>query len=256
MKVVILAGGLGTRISEESILKPKPMIEIGEAPIIWHIMKLYSFYGFNEFVICAGYKQEVIKEWFSNYFIYKNDVTFDFSNNNEIIIHNKNTENWKVSVIDTGYYTMTGGRLARVKCYLDDQPFMLTYGDGVSDIDINALLEFHKAQGKIATLSAVQPAGRFGTLDLTDNLVTSFREKSKTDVSWINGGFMVFQPEIFEYLTGDDCILEQYPLETLSTLGQLACYKHSGFWKCMDTLNDKNALNKLWAANQAPWKKW
>ncbi|MDO5521886.1 MAG: glucose-1-phosphate cytidylyltransferase [bacterium] len=256
MKVVILAGGLGTRISEESILKPKPMIEVGGAPIIWHIMKLYSYYGFNEFVICAGYKQEAIKEWFSNYFIYKNDVTFNLSNNNEIIIHNKNTENWKVSVIDTGYYTMTGGRLARVKDYLDGEPFMLTYGDGVSDIDINALLAFHKDHGTIATLSAVQPAGRFGTLDITDDLVTSFREKDKNDVSWINGGFMVFEPAIFDYLAGDDCILERAPLETLAALNQLSCYKHFGFWKCMDTLNDKNALNKLWDTNQAPWKKW
>lgn len=256
MKVVILAGGYGTRISEESYLKPKPMIEIGNYPILWHIMQIYSYYGFNEFIICAGYKQEKIKEWFFHFQTNISDITYDFTDYNKITLHTKTTSPWKVTIADTGLGTMTGGRVKRVQKYLNNESFMLTYGDGVADINIQKLLTFHKSQGTIATLTAVQPIGRFGVLDLKDSLVYSFREKSKGDMSWINGGFMVFEPAIFNYIADDTTILERYPLETLASSSQLSCYKHSGFWQCMDTMNDKNMLENLWTTNTAPWKVW
>ena len=257
MKVVILAGGLGTRISEESHLKPKPMIEVGDAPILWHIMKYYSSYGFNEFIICCGYKGYVIKEYFADYYLHRSDVTFDFANNNEMIIHNNIAEPWKVTVIDTGLHTMTGGRLKRIQKYVGDETFMMTYGDGVSDIDLDALLEFHRAHGKAATLTAIQPGGRFGVLDIDDNqTVRQFSEKAKEDGGWINAGFMVLEPEVFNYIEGDDTFFEKEPLENLALGGKLAAYRHGGFWKCMDTMRDKGMLDELWNNGQAPWKRW
>ena len=257
MKVVILAGGLGTRISEESHLKPKPMIEVGDAPILWHIMKYYSSYGFNEFIICCGYKGYVIKEYFADYYLHRSDVTFDFANNNEMIIHNNVAEPWKVTVVDTGLHTMTGGRLKRIQKYVGDQTFMMTYGDGVSDIDLDALLEFHRVHKKAATLTAIQPGGRFGVLDIDDNeTVRQFSEKSKEDGGWINAGFMVLEPEVFDYIEGDDTFFEKEPLENLALDGKLAAYRHEGFWKCMDTMRDKGMLDELWNSGQAPWKRW
>jgi len=255
MKVVILAGGFGTRISEESHLIPKPMIEIGEKPILWHIMKYYASFGHNEFIICCGYKQYVIKEFFADYYLHMSDVTFDFTTKNKMVVHNNNSEPWKVTLIDTGLNTMTGGRIKRVKEYLDNEPFMLTYGDGVSNVDINALVRFHKSHGKIATLTAIQPGGRFGMLDIDKGEnVKRFKEKSKDDGGWINGGFMVLNPNIFDYIDGDDCIFEGSPLETVAGEGQLKAFKHDGFWQCMDTLRDKELLERLWATNKAPWK--
>ena len=257
MKVVILAGGLGTRISEESHLKPKPMIEVGDAPILWHIMKYYSSYGFNEFIICCGYKGYVIKEYFADYYLHRSDVTFDFANNNEMIIHNNVAEPWKVTVVDTGLHTMTGGRLKRIQKYVGDQTFMMTYGDGVSDIDLDALLEFHRVHKKAATLTAIQPGGRFGVLDIDDNeTVRQFSEKAKEDGGWINAGFMVLEPEVFDYIEGDDTFYEKEPLENLALDGKLAAYRHEGFWKCMDTMRDKGMLDELWNSGQAPWKRW
>lgn len=256
MKVVILAGGFGTRISEESFLKPKPMIEIGEKPILWHIMKLYSFYGLNEFIICAGYKQHVIKQWFAEYFIHNSDITFDFTKGNDVIIHNQYSEPWKVTVVDTGLNTMTGGRLKRVKEYVEDETFCFTYGDGVSDVNIEKLIQFHYKHGKIATLTAVQPEGRFGVMDLEGENVLSFREKSKEDMGWINAGYMVLEPQIFDYIDDDTTIFEKKPLESLANQRQLLSYKHFGFWQCMDTLRDKNYLENLWENNNAPWKVW
>lgn len=257
MKVVILAGGLGTRISEESHLKPKPMIEVGDAPILWHIMKYYSSYGFNEFIICCGYKGYVIKEYFADYYLHRSDVTFDFANNNEMIIHNNVAEPWKVTVVDTGLHTMTGGRLKRIQKYVGDQTFMMTYGDGVSDIDLDALLEFHRVHKKAATLTAIQPGGRFGVLDIDDNeTVRQFSEKAKEDGGWINAGFMVLEPEVFDYIEGDDTFFENEPLENLALDGKLAAYRHEGFWKCMDTMRDKGMLDELWNSGQAPWKRW
>ena len=257
MKVVILAGGLGTRISEESHLKPKPMIEVGDAPILWHIMKYYSSYGFNEFIICCGYKGYVIKEYFADYYLHRSDVTFDFANNNEMIIHNNVAEPWKVTVVDTGLHTMTGGRLKRIQKYVGDQTFMMTYGDGVSDIDLYALLEFHRVHKKAATLTAIQPGGRFGVLDIDDNeTVRQFSEKAKEDGGWINAGFMVLEPEVFDYIEGDDTFFEKEPLENLALDGKLAAYRHEGFWKCMDTMRDKGMLDELWNSGQAPWKRW
>lgn len=255
MKVVILAGGFGTRISEESHLKPKPMIEIGEKPILWHIMKSYSYYGYNDFVICLGYKAHSIKEFFADYFLYTSDVTFDLAKN-EMTVHDNYAEPWKVTLVDTGLYTMTGGRVKRVQKYIDDETFMLTYGDGVSDIDINALVEFHKSHGKIATMTAVQPEGRFGVLDIQSNYINAFREKSKADSGWINAGFMVLQPEIFNYIEGDNTVFERSPLETVASEGELMAYKHEGFWQCMDTQRDKALLEELWRKNKAPWRKW
>ena len=256
MKVVILAGGLGTRISEESHLKPKPMIEIGDKPILWHIMKLYSAYGYNEFIICCGYKQYVIKEYFADYYLHNCDVTFDFSAENKMIVHSNEAAPWKVTVIDTGLHTMTGGRIKRIRQHIGDNPFMLTYGDGVADIDITQVLEFHKAHGKIGTMSAVRPEGRFGVLELEKNSVKSFREKDKNDGGWINCGFMVMEPTIFDYIEGDKTTFEREPLERLAKEGQLECYKHKGFWQCMDTMRDKEKLESLWNSGCAPWKVW
>lgn len=258
MKVVILAGGFGSRISEESIFKPKPMIEIGGMPILWHIMKEYSYYGHNEFIICAGYKQEYIKQWFANYFLYNSDVSFDFRDGkNEMKVHHSKLEPWKVTVVDTGYNTMTGGRIKRVKEYVGDEPFMMTYGDGVCDVNINKLLSFHQSHGKLATLTAVKIAQDKGVLNIGgDNAVKSFREKNLSDGAPINAGYMVLQPEVFELIDGDDTVFERKPLETLANDGQLMSYIHEGFWQCMDNVREKSLLEKLLASNQAPWKKW
>ena len=257
MKVVILAGGFGTRITEESAFKPKPMIELGGMPILWHIMKNYSHYGFNEFIICAGYKQHVIKEWFADYFLHTSDVTFDFTKGNEITIHNKNTEAWKVTVIDTGLQTQTGGRVKRIKDYIGDEPFMLTYGDAVGDINIPKLLEFHKRHGKIGTISVYNFAQNKGVLDITsDGRVQAFREKSDLDGNLINIGYMVFGPEIFDLIEGDSTVFEQEPLTALVNSGNLISYIHKGYWQCMDTLREKQQLEKLWNSGNAPWKIW
>lgn len=256
MKVVILAGGFGTRISEESHLKPKPMIEIGEQPILWHIMKQYSAYGYNEFVICLGYKAYVIKEYFADYFLHTSDVTFDLCKN-EMMVHNNFSEPWKVTLVDTGLNTMTGGRIKRIQNYIGEETFMLTYGDGVSDVDLSDLLEFHKKNKTISTLTAVRPEGRFGVLDIGQNqMINAFREKNAKDSGWINGGFMVLQPEIFNYISGDSTIFEKEPLATLAKQNQLSAYKHTGFWQCMDTQRDKQKLEDLWASGKAPWKVW
>ena len=257
MKVVILAGGLGTRISEESHLKPKPMIEIGEQPILWHIMKYYSAFGFNDFVICCGYKGHVIKEYFADYYLHRSDVTFDFSAENRMTVHENVAEPWRVTLVDTGLKTQTGGRVKRVQKYIGDEPFMLTYGDGVSDVDLNALLEQHRRSGMTVTLTAIQPGGRFGVLDLDGDTVAGFREKAREDGGWINGGFMVMEPEVFRYLNEDEnCILERRPMETLAQEGRLGIYKHSGFWQCMDTQRDRGRLERLWSDRDAPWKIW
>ena len=258
MKVVILAGGYGTRISEESNLRPKPMIEIGEKPILWHILKEYAYFGHNEFIICAGYKQEYIKEWFANYFLYNSDVSFDFRNGkNEMVFHQSKLEPWKVTVVDTGYNTMTGGRIKRVQPYVGDEPFMMTYGDGVCDVDINKLLDFHKSHGKIATLTAVKMAQEKGVLDIGgDNAVKSFREKNLADGAPINAGYMVLQPEIFDLLDGDACVFEKKPLETLAARGELMSFIHTGFWQCMDNIREKQMLEKLLQEGKAPWKHW
>lgn len=257
MKVVLLAGGFGTRISEESHLKPKPMIEIGGKPILWHIMKIYSHYGFDEFIICCGYKQYVIKEYFSDYYLHMSDVTFDFKNNNNMIIHNNFAEPWKVTLVDTGLNTMTGGRIKRIEPYVGDEDFMLTYGDGVSDVDISKLLKFHKEHDKIVTMTAVTTSQRFGVLDVNeDGLINSFREKSDLDAGLINGGFMVLKPEIFKYIKDDSSVFEKEPLETVASEGELIAYKHNGFWQCMDTQRDKQQLESLWTTGKAPWRKW
>lgn len=258
MKVVLLAGGFGTRISEESQFKPKPMIEIGGMPILWHIMKEYATFGHTEFIICAGYRQEYIKEWFANYFLYNSDVTFDFRNNrNDMTVHQSNCEPWRVTVVDTGYNTMTGGRIKRIQKYVENEPFFMTYGDGVCDVDINQLLDFHKAHGKIATLTAVKIAQDKGILDIGgDNAVKSFREKSISDGAPINAGYMVLEPEIFDYIDGDNCVFERAPLEALARRGELMSYIHTGFWQCMDNAREKAKLEKLLAAGVAPWKRW
>lgn len=257
MKVVLLAGGFGTRISEESHLKPKPMIEIGGMPILWHIMKIYSYYGFNEFIICCGYKQHIIKEFFADYYLHQSDVTYDFTQNNSVKIHNSYSEPWKVTVVDTGLNTMTGGRIKRIQPFIGNESFMLTYGDGVCDIDINKLLDFHRKQNRYATLTAIQPGGRFGMLDITDeNEVLSFAEKKKEDGGWINGGFMVLEPEVFDYIEGDSTVFEREPLERLAEEHQLSAYKYNGFWQCMDTMRDKELLDRLLEKKEASWKKW
>lgn len=257
MKVVILAGGYGTRISEESHLKPKPMIEIGEKPILWHIMKHFTFYGFNEFIICAGYKQNIIKEYFANYYLRNCDITFDLSKNNEMEIHKSSSEPWKVTVIDTGLNTMTGGRIKRIEKYIGNESFIMTYGDGVSDVDIYKLLFTHETNKKIATVTAVMPGGRFGALDINERgLVESFKEKNIEDGGWINGGYVVLEPEIFKYIKGDDTIFEKEPLTHLVEKNQVQAYKHLGFWQCMDTLRDKVFLEELWNNNKAPWRVW
>ena len=258
MKVVILAGGFGTRISEESHLKPKPMIEIGDKPILWHIMKIYSHYGYNDFIICLGYKGYVIKEFFADYYLHASDVTFDFTNGSRMKIHNNVSEPWKVTLIDTGLHTMTGGRIKRIQKYIGNEKFMLTYGDGVSDVDIRKLEKYHNSHSKYITMTAIQPGARFGVLDIDEvtNSIKDFAEKSKEDGGWINGGFMVVEPQVFDYISGDSTIFEREPLERLADEGQLIAYKHDGFWQCMDTQRDKFHLERMWRENQAPWKIW
>ncbi len=255
MKVLLLAGGYGTRLSEETDLKPKPMLEIGGKPILWHIMKMYSHYGFNEFVILLGYKGYYIKEYFANYYLHQSDVTFDMKNGN-MDVHNNSSEPWKVTLIDTGLDSMTGGRIKRAKEYIGNETFMLTYGDGVSDVNIKELYDFHKKNKTKATLTAIQPAGRFGALEIDSNLINEFVEKPAGDGNWINGGFMVCEPEVLELIDSDDTIFEQYPLQSLAKNKELSAFRHNGFWQCMDTLRDKNALNELWYKKEAKWKVW
>ena len=258
MKVVLLAGGFGSRISEESQFKPKPMIEIGGMPILWHIMKEYAYFGYTEFIICAGYKQEYIKQWFANYFLYNSDITFDYSNgSNQMTVHQSKLEPWKVTIVDTGYNTMTGGRIKRIQKYIGNEPFMLTYGDGVCDVEIDKLVAFHKSHGKLATLTAVKLAQDKGVLDLGgDNAVKAFREKNSTDGAPINAGYMVLQPEVFDMLHGDSCVFEKTALVELANKGELMSYVHTGFWQCMDNVREKSMLEKLLVDNKAPWKRW
>ena len=258
MKVVLLAGGFGSRISEESQFKPKPMIEIGGMPILWHIMKEYAYYGYNEFIICAGYKQEYIKQWFANYFLYNSDISFDFrGDKNEMTVHHSHLDHWKVTVVDTGYNTMTGGRIKRIQEYVGNEPFMMTYGDGVCDVEIDKLVAFHKSHGKIATLTAVKMAQDKGVLEISKNRsVKAFREKNANDGVPINAGYMVFQPEIFNYLTDDTCIFEHDPLHNLVEDGQLMSYVHEGFWQCMHNVREKEMLENLLKQGKAPWKRW
>ena len=255
MKAVILAGGLGTRLSEETHLKPKPMVEIGGRPILWHVMKIYSSHGINDFVICAGYKGYIIKEYFANYFLHMSDVTFDMSNNS-MEVHQKNAEPWKITVVDTGDETMTGGRIKRVEDYIGDETFCLTYGDGVGDIDITALINFHKHSGRLASLTGVQPPGRFGAIDLDEDKVLSFQEKPQGDGSWINGGFFVLYHAVLDLIRSDTTIWEKEPLEKLAQKGELGIYRHEGFWRPMDTLRDRVELESLWDSQNAPWKTW
>lgn len=257
MKAVILAGGYGTRISEESQYKPKPMIELGGMPILWHIMKGYSAFGVNEFIICAGYKQGMVKEWFNNYFLYTSDVTFNFTNSDRAILQERHVEPWVVTVVNTGEHTMTGGRIKRIQKYVGNDRFCMTYGDAVCDVNIRKLIEFHESHGKLATLTAVMQDQSKGVLNIGgDNAVRSFREKSKEDSAVINAGYMVLEPEVFDYLDGDDCIFEQEPLNTLAAKGELMSYRHFGFWQCMDTLREKIELDQLWNSGKAPWKVW
>lgn len=255
MKAVILAGGLGTRISEESHLKPKPMIEIGGKPIIWHIMKLYSAHGINDFIICLGYRGYMIKEYFANYFLHMSDVTFDMASN-QMEVHQHHAEPWRVTLVDTGEQTQTGGRLKRVRSYLDDSDFCLTYGDGVSDINIRSEIDFHKAHGKLATIAAVSPPGRFGALDIQGNSVQGFREKADGEGARINGGFFVLSPRVIDYIDGDTAVWEHAPLERLATEGELQAFCHNGFWHPMDMIRDKNLLESLWESGKAPWRIW
>lgn len=255
MKVVILAGGYGTRLSEESHLVPKPMLEIGGKPLLWHIMKIYSYYGYNDFVICAGYRQHVIKEYFFNYYLYNSDITFDLKTNS-MSIHQNHSEPWKVTVVDTGLDTMTGGRVKRIKEYISNEDFMLTYGDGVCDIDISKLVSYHKQNNKICTVTASTAMQRFGVLEVSNGAVTGFREKSDMDGSLINVGFMVCSPKIFDYIENDETVLERTPFESLSKDGQMMAYMHSGYWQCMDTPREKTSLENLWASGKAPWKVW
>ena len=258
MKVVLLAGGFGTRISEESQFKPKPMVNLGGMPILWHIMKLYSAHGFHEFIICAGYKQHVIKEYFADYFLHTSDITFDFTHGtNEMTIHRNISEPWKVTMVDTGLNTMTGGRVKRIREYVGNEPFLLTYGDGVSDLNVTELVKFHREHGKLVTISAYNPGQRFGVLDIDESgSIREFREKTQGDGSMINIGFMVCQPEFIDYIDGDETVLEKAPLERVAREGQLMAYKHTGFWQCMDTVREKEMLEKMWADGQAPWKVW
>ncbi len=257
MKVVLLAGGAGTRLSEETGYRPKPMIEIGGMPILWHIMKEYSHYGHNDFIICAGYKQEMIKKWFADYFLYSSDITVDFRQGNNVIIHEQTTEPWKVTVVNTGILTMTGGRIKRIQKYIGDESFMVTYGDGVCDVDINKLLEFHKEHGKIATLTSVTQSQSKGALDIAfDNTVTAFREKNLMDSVSINAGYMVFEPKVFDYIKDDDTVLETHVLSKLAEQGELKSYSHHGFWQCMDTLKEKMILEQLILDKKAPWIRW
>ena len=266
MKVVILAGGMGTRLSEETVIKPKPMIEIGEKPILWHIMKLYSHYGYNDFIICCGYKQHMIKEWFANYFLYNSDITFDYSKPKvpgdgesgvKLEIHHSKTEAWRVTCVDTGLHTMTGGRIKRIQEYVGKEPFMLTYGDGVCDVDIRELVKYHENHGKLATLTSVVQKQEKGVLDISEvGAVRNFREKKAVDESSINAGFMVLQPEVFDYLEGDQTVFEGTPLERLASEGELMSYRHEGFWQCMDSLREKTELEHMWERGKAPWKVW
>ena len=257
MKVVILAGGFGTRISEESHIKPKPMIEIGGRPILWHVMKIYSYYGYNEFIICLGYKGYYIKEYFEHYFLHESDITFNFGVNCNKVIHNHSAEPWKVTLVDTGLETMTGGRVKKIRKYVGDEPFMLTYGDGVADVNIAELVAYHQTKRKLVTVTAVQPLGRFGSLDLSEeNEVRGFQEKPKGDGAWVNGGFFVLQPQIFDYISDDSTVLEQEPLEKVASNGELIAFKHENFWQPMDSMRDKVKLNELWSAGKAPWKVW
>ncbi|MDY3917271.1 MAG: glucose-1-phosphate cytidylyltransferase [Selenomonadaceae bacterium] len=257
MKVVLLAGGFGTRISEQSQYKPKPMIEIGGRPILWHIMKTYSTYGFNDFIICAGYKQHMIKQWFNNYFIYTSDVTFDFSKGNEITLHKQHSEPWRVTVVDTGLNTMTGGRIKRIQPYVGNETFMMTYGDGVCDVNVKDLLAFHRQHGKMATLTAVTLKQTKGVLAVGgDNAVQAFREKAQSDGALINAGYMVLEPGVFDLLGGDDCIFEQEPMRRLAEAGQLMSFQHKGFWQCMDTEREMKQLEALWSSGHAPWQVW
>lgn len=256
MKVVLLAGGLGTRLSEETDIKPKPMVEIGGKPVLWHIMKIYSHYGFNDFIVCLGYKGYVIKEYFANYFLHQSDVTIDLKRNS-LEVHHSKAEPWKITLVETGLNTMTGGRIKRVQSYIGNEPFMLTYGDGVGDVDIKALLQFHKTHKKYSTVTSVQPSGRFGALNLDNNKnVLSFQEKPKGDGAWINGGFFVLEPEVLNYISSDETVWEKEPLERLARDGQLVAYTHTRFWQPMDTLRDKNHLEELWQSGKAPWKLW
>jgi len=256
MKVVLLAGGMGTRLSEETVMRPKPMVEIGGKPILWHIMKMYSHYGFHDFIICLGYKGYMIKEYFANYFLHTSDVTFDIQHN-RMEVHQKYAEPWKVTLVDTGDHTMTGGRVKRIQSYVNGEPFLLTYGDGVADLNIAQLVAFHQAHRKHVTVTATQPIGRFGALTLErDNIVKNFMEKPIGDGGWINGGFFVMQPEVFRYIIDDSTTLERDPMEKLAGEGELVAFKHYGFWQAMDTLRDKIHLEDLWASNKAPWKLW
>ncbi|NJL44623.1 MAG: glucose-1-phosphate cytidylyltransferase [Leptolyngbyaceae cyanobacterium SM2_3_12] len=257
MKAVIFAGGLGTRLSEETSIKPKPMVEVGNRPILWHIMKIYSAHGINDFIICCGYKGYVIKEYFANYFLHMSDVTFDLRFN-QMNVHAGNAEPWKITLIDTGETTMTGGRLKRVREHIGSETFCLTYGDGVCDVDVTKLVKFHQEQDSLATLTAVQPPGRFGAIALSDEQtrISSFHEKPEGDGAWINGGYFVLEPQVIDFIDGDETIWEQEPLKKLANMGQLSAFKHAGFWQPMDTLRDKNKLEDLWATGQAPWKVW
>lgn len=257
MKTVLLAGGFGTRITEESERRPKPMIEIGGMPILWHIMKGYSHFGFNEFIICAGYKQHMIKEWFADYFLHTSDITFDFTQENRMIVHNQHTEPWKVTIVDTGLETLTGGRIRRIRKYVEDETFMMTYGDGVADVDIGELVRFHKSHGKAATLTAIMQKQQKGILDIGfDNSVHAFREKAMEDSAPINAGYMVLEPSVFDFIEGDSTVFEQTPMAELAKRNELKCYLHKGFWQCMDTLREKILLERLWQSGKAPWKLW
>lgn len=256
MKVVILAGGLGTRLSEETVLKPKPMVEIGGMPILWHIMKIYSSYGYNDFIICLGYKGYLVKEYFANYFLHKSDVTIDLKNNS-VKVHESDAEPWTITLVDTGINSMTGGRIKRIQKHVGDEAFMLTYGDGVSNVNIHELVDSHKRGGKLCTVTSVQPSGRFGALNLgKENQVNSFLEKPKGDGAWINGGFFVCEPKVFDYIAGDSTTFENEPMQNLAKDGQMSAYLHNGFWKPMDTLRDKTELEASWESNNAAWKNW
>ena len=257
MKVVLLAGGIGSRISEESKYRPKPMVEIGNRPILWHIMKVYSSYGFNDFIICAGYKQHMIKEWFNNYFLYTSDITFDLTEGKNVIVHEQHSEPWRVTVVDTGNNTMTGGRIKRIEPYVQGETFMMTYGDGICDVNVEELVKFHKSHGKMATLTAVMQQESKGVLDIDgENAVHSFREKSARDSAPINAGYMVLEPEIFKYIDGDKCVFEKQVLSKLAAESELMSYLHKGFWQCMDTYREKMQLEKIWESGNAPWKIW